>query len=84
MKSILLVLIAVTLTCNGCSSTSAKINPQISGYNGLRQITQDDVIMKTQNCKEANMRPVVQYVQQEFNGQTVEVAVAVNCYPYYR
>jgi hypothetical protein len=77
MKNLIIPVFALSLIA-ACSSTK---NPPIAGYEGLKQISQDEVIMRSQNCKEAGMRPVVQYVSQQFSSQSVEVPVAVNCYP---
>jgi len=64
----------------GCSSTKTG-NPQISGYSGLQKMSQEEVIVRTERCHDAGMRAVVNYVQQEFSGQTVDIPVGVNCYP---
>ena len=54
---------------------------EIKGYEGPRIMNQDDVIMNTRNCIDSGMRARVVYMPQRYPSGTVDVPVAVNCYP---
>jgi hypothetical protein len=67
-------IITPTATTNGPAS-------EIKGYEGPRIMSQDDVIMNTRNCIDSGMRARVVYMPQRYASGSVDVPVAVNCYP---
>jgi len=86
MKTLLLVLF-FALFLSACSSSphyqygASAENPRIAGYNGLRQLSQEEVIQRTHNCTDSGMRPSIEYMSQQYSNGSVQVPVGVNCYP---
>jgi len=84
MKTTFIAFAALALAA--CSQTPMyqKENAPIRGYTGLQAMTQDQVIQQTHNCLDANMRPSIEYMNQQYSNGSVQVPVQVNCYPSWR
>jgi hypothetical protein len=76
-----LALLLTAILVSGCGSSRS--NPDIAGYDGLHVMPQNEVIQRSDACKSSGMRPVVQTISQNYNGQSIEVPVSVICYPTY-
>ena len=84
MKTTFIALAALALAACSTTPQYLKDNAPIKGYNGLQQLSQEQVIQQTHNCLEANMRPSIEYMSQQYSNGSVQVPVQVNCYPTWR
>ena len=85
MKTTFIALSVLSLAACSSNPSHAPINnTPIQGYQGLQQLSQEQVIQKTHKCVEAKMRPSIEYISQQYSNGSVEVPVQVNCYPAWR
>jgi hypothetical protein len=57
----------------GCSS------PKVPGYTGPKALSEADIIASTRDCRNAYMKPVVQYYNQKTEFGEMKVPVNVTC-----
>jgi hypothetical protein len=57
----------------GCSS------PKVPGYTGARALSEADIILATKECRNAYMKPVIQYYNQKTEFGEMKIPVNVIC-----